>query len=103
MAQYSFAQFKREAKNYTFEQVYNSWFGGELPETSPLKGLKRKIIKQQTNAFQFEGGSWLEFPPAKCIRFTFAKSELAGFIIDLENTGEFKNVMKYRLEKIDNF
>lgn len=36
-----------------------------LTPSSPLKlGAKRKIIKRQSNAIQFEGGSWLQFPAA---------------------------------------
>lgn len=36
-----------------------------LTPSSPLKlGAKRKIIKRQANAIQFEGGSWLQFPAA---------------------------------------
>lgn len=39
-------------------------------------GIKRKIIKKQTNAIKFEGGSWLYFPKASKFRGTER-----GFII----------------------
>lgn len=71
----SLAQLKREAKNYTWEQKFNSWCGGTLNESHKLFGLKRKIIKQQTNAIQFEGESWLEWPRANELTFI---SDLEG-------------------------
>ena len=65
----SLAQLKREAKNYTWKQVFNSWTGGELKYGHKLFGLDRKIIKQQSNALQFDGGSWLEWPKASELTF----------------------------------
>jgi hypothetical protein len=63
----SIAEFKRIVKDYTCELVYS--YCGPLTEGHKLYGVKRKVIKQQTNALQYEGGSWLEFPPAKETKF----------------------------------
>jgi hypothetical protein len=61
------SQLKKRAKDYTWEQYHNDWFGGPLPEGHKLKGLKRKVEKEQTNAIRFEGGSWLNWDKASAI------------------------------------
>ena len=54
----TFADIKRalvKGKNLTM--LKHDWF----PNSNKLIGVKRKIITQQSNAIQFEGGSWLYF------------------------------------------
>lgn len=103
----NFAELKRNAKNYTWEQYHNDWFGGPLPDGHKLKGLRRKIIKQQTNSIQFDGGSWLEWDKANCYKFDKAviggMESVAGRIIVticMEGNGLFKNKLKYQLDPI---
>ena len=92
----SFAELKRNAKNFTWEQTYNSWFKGSVP--SKLAGLKRKVIKTQTNAVQFEGGSWLYWPPAKSLKIQHIGTDgTVRLVFDMENTSKFEQVMKYEL------
>lgn len=48
--------------------------------THKYLGTARKIIKTQTNAVQFEGGSWLYH--GKAGDYTFTEN---GFILDISN------------------
>jgi hypothetical protein len=51
----TFADIKRKlVENNTITMIRHDW----LPN-GKLIGVKRKIIKRQSNAVQFEGGSWL--------------------------------------------
>jgi len=97
----SLAEFKRIIDRYTCELVFNSLMGGEIPETHVLKHAKRKVIKKQTNAVQFEGGSWYEYPLSKDIVFIDNNSfdhPITGFSVRT-NFGDYYMIHKY--EKID--
>lgn len=51
----TFADIKRKlVEGATITMVRHDWY----PDMK-LIGLKRKVIKRQTNGVQFEGGSWL--------------------------------------------
>lgn len=69
------ADLKREAKNYTWEMYYNSWFGGYLKPGQKFYGLQRKVLKTQSNSLRLEsptsnGGSWLDWPKASELTIT---------------------------------
>ena len=52
---------KRMIKGAQLELIRHDW----LSSSSKISvGMVRKIIKRQSNAVQFEGGSWLYFPKA---------------------------------------
>jgi hypothetical protein len=63
----SMAEFKRIVTGYTCELVHS--YSGPLTENHKLFGVNRKVIKQQTNALQYEGGSWMDFPKVKDTKF----------------------------------
>lgn len=46
----------------TVTMVRHDWY----PQ-GKLMGVPRKVIKKQSNGVQFEGGSWLHWPPASDI------------------------------------
>ena len=53
----SFAEIKRSLiVGRTLTMTHNSWDKGKQ---NKLLNVPRKIINKQTNAIQFEGGSWL--------------------------------------------
>ncbi len=59
------ADLKRQATNYTWEMVWNSWFGGPLQPVHKFYGLKREVGKVQSNSLAFNspnGLSWLDWP-----------------------------------------
>jgi ribosomal protein L14 len=58
----TFADIKRQLnEGAKLKLIRHDW----LKPNMPLKiGAVRKIIKRQSNAIQFEGGSWLTFPKA---------------------------------------
>lgn len=59
----TFADIKRALnEGVVLTMVRHDWF-----PNGALIGKPRKIIKKQSNAIQFEGGSWLNFPPASDI------------------------------------
>jgi hypothetical protein len=59
----TFADIKRAlTEGAILTMTRHDWF----PD-GPLINKPRKIIKRQSNAIQFEGGSWLNFPPASDI------------------------------------
>ena len=61
------ADLKREAVNYTWEMVWNSWFGGPLVPGHKFYGLRREVGKVQSNQLAFNspnGLSWLNWPKA---------------------------------------
>ena len=68
------ADLKRDAVNYTWEMVYNSWFGGALTPDKKFYGLRRTVGKVQSNSLAFNtdisksGLSWLDWPKAKELR-----------------------------------
>jgi|TARA_R110000787_G_scaffold187015_1_gene298762 hypothetical protein len=52
----TFADIKRAlTKGKSLTMLRHDW----IPNNNKLIGVKRKIITQQSNAIQFEGGSWL--------------------------------------------
>lgn len=65
----------------TVTMVRHDWY-----PNNKLMNLPRKVVKKQTNGVQFEGGSWLMFPPASDVvggedEFTVALSiEKAQFM-----------------------
>ena len=59
--------------------VRHDWLKGGMP----LKiGAVRKIIKRQSNAIQFEGGSWLTFPKASDVAI---KENGFAVVLSIEN------------------
>jgi hypothetical protein len=64
----TFADIKRRLTVGTkLKLVRHDW----LKPDSPLKlGTVRAIIKRQSNAIQFEGGSWAYFPPSSDVLCT---------------------------------
>lgn len=58
----TFADVKRRLQEgAVLKLVRHDWLRPNLPLQL---GAVRKIIKRTSNAIQFEGGSWLNFPPA---------------------------------------
>jgi hypothetical protein len=56
----TFADIKRQLiEGAELTMIRHDWY----PQ-GKLIGVKRKIIKRQSNGIQFEGGSWWHFPPA---------------------------------------
>lgn len=80
------ADLKRIKLGQELTMVKHSWF-----PSSKLIGVKRKVTKVQSNAIGLDS-SWLYFPPAKCLRGT-----KKGFVIDLEDSEEFREVVEYEL------
>jgi hypothetical protein len=68
--------------------IRHSWGKDGLP-AEKFAGV-REVIKVQTNAVQFAGGSWLDWPPAASVRGTDN-----GFEIDLRGTTKFEEVVAY--------
>ena len=57
------------------EGVFLTMVQHDLMPSIKLLGLKRKIVKRQSNAIQLEGGSWLRFDkPASHFQGTSANS-----------------------------
>lgn len=84
----TFADVKRRlVEGATLTMVRHDW----LPN-GKLIGLPRKIIKRQTDAIQFDGGSWLQFPPAKEVRI-LGDNE---FAVQLSPEREPDKLMAYR-------
>ena len=52
---------KRMTEGAELELIRHDWLSSSSKITV---GMVRKIIKRQSNAVQFEGGSWLYFPKA---------------------------------------
>lgn len=91
----SMAEFKRIATGYTCELVHS--YCGPVPVGHKMYGLKRPIVKVQSNAFQYEGGSWLHFPSAK--ETTFEDMGPGSFMLETSSdNGE--NVIKQIYRKI---
>ena len=58
----TFSDIKKQlVEGATLKLVRHDWL---TPSSKIQIGLERKIIKRQSNAIQFEGGSWLYFPKA---------------------------------------
>ena len=56
----TFADIKRQLiEGASLKLVRHDWL---TPNSKIAIGSVRKIIKRQSNAIQFEGGSWLQFP-----------------------------------------
>ena len=56
----TFADIKRQLiEGASLKLVRHDWL---VPNSKIAIGSVRKIIKRQSNAVQFEGGSWLQFP-----------------------------------------
>lgn len=86
----TFADLKRffASEDAIVEQIRHDWAPDGRP--GPRSAMPRRIARTQTNAVQFEGGSWWYFPPAKCVRFTED-----GFETCLKQDGSFDAVMAY--------
>jgi len=70
----------------------NDWF-----PNGKLIGISRKVIKVQTNAIQFEGGSWLRFTKAT----DFVDINSTGFSVKL-NPEKETELMSYAFSSISN-
>lgn len=66
--------------------------GNGLCPNGTLVGVPRKIITKQTNAVEFEGGSWWTFPPAKSITILSKDSFRVTY-------DEFDDWMEYTFSK----
>lgn len=70
------ADLKRNAINYTWEMYYNSGFGGYLKPGDKFYGLRRKVLKVQSNSLSLQSPldinkpSWLEWPKATELTIT---------------------------------
>lgn len=86
----TFADLKRKlVVGVTVTMTHHWWEQGR----SPLVGIPRKITIKQTNALQFEGGSWLFWPKATQINIINDKE--FSVQLDPENP---KAIMSYRVE-----
>ena len=90
----SFAELKRffAEPGAAIVQIRHDWLRPDAP--SQLIGVERRIQKVQSNAVQFEGGSWFYYPKAKEIRFTDE-----GFEVCLKRDGKFAQIMAYRCQR----
>jgi hypothetical protein len=61
----TFSDIKKQlVEGATLKLVRHDWL---TPSSKIQVGLQRKIIKRQSNAIQFEGGSWFYFPKSSDI------------------------------------
>jgi hypothetical protein len=61
----TFSDIKKQlVEGASLKLVRHDWL---TPSSKIQIGLTRKIIKRQSNAIQFEGGSWFYFPKASDI------------------------------------
>jgi hypothetical protein len=89
----SLASIKRKLQvGAKIQMVRHDWFNaGQSPQFVPDKiaGV-REVVRAQSNAVQFSGGSWLYFDKASRLRET-----PTGFEVDLDDNGTFNRVMQY--------
>jgi hypothetical protein len=82
----TFADIKRKlVEGNSITMVRHDWY----PD-GKLIGLERKVIKKQSNAVQFEGGSWLRLDKKAC---DYIPSGENSFLVRLEG----ENFMEYRI------
>lgn len=67
-----------------------------LYQPNKLVGVPRKIIKMQSNAMKFEGGSWLYFPKASEIVSEGEKS----FSVLTEVENKIYKTLTYKLDEV---
>jgi hypothetical protein len=74
----TFADIKRKlSEGSTLTMVRHDWY----PQGKNM-GIARKIVKRQSNAIQFEGGSWLYLDrPAK----EYIPTSENAFLVQLDN------------------
>ena len=83
------ADLKRQASNYTWEMVWNSWFGGALTPDKKFYGLRRTVGKLQSNSLAFNtdtsksGLSWLDWPKSKDLLIEEKKDELGCYWVKI--------------------
>jgi hypothetical protein len=92
----SLAEFKRIVKSYKCELLHSLM--GPVPHTSHLFGLKRSVVKQQSNSLQFEGGSWFYFPKASLMSFEPCDN---GFLLKVEFEDSPGKYLLHRYTKED--
>lgn len=84
----TFADIKRKLiEGNSITMIRHDWF----PQ-GKLIGLDRKVIHKQTNAVQFEGGSWLRLDKKAS---DYIPTSENTFLVRLEND----NFMEYRINQ----
>lgn len=99
------ADLKRNAQNYSWEMIFNSWFGGDLKEGQKFYKLQRTVGKVQTNSLAFNTNgrlSWLDWPKASEIDIIPYDNENGAFVVLITPSDEKECAMRYVLRPITN-